>query len=281
MVRRSSTETFQRLARLPRLDHPPHRRPARPALARGRPARVRAGRDLQPRRDVVRGGLLDPAGADRRVHRRRASRGCSRRCARCVPEARFYQASSSEMFGKVLEVPQRETTPFYPRSPYGVAKAYGHFITVNYRESYDLFACSGILVQPRMFARATTSHGARERRSGGQDARRSRAASRQGAERSDLRARGLLEVWDGEDWTPVRAITATRRRAAIPITGWSRSKRAAGVVEATRTTACWTPTARRCGPTRSRRATASPFARSCRIRRCGPSSARRWPSSSG
>jgi GDPmannose 4,6-dehydratase len=62
-----------------------------------------------------------------------------------VPEARFYQASSSEMFGQVLEVPQRETTPFYPRSPYGVAKCYGHFITVNYRESYGLFAASGIL----------------------------------------------------------------------------------------------------------------------------------------
>ncbi|HEX2016854.1 MAG TPA: GDP-mannose 4,6-dehydratase [Solirubrobacteraceae bacterium] len=61
------------------------------------------------------------------------------------PEARFYQASSSEMFGKVLEVPQTESTPFYPRSPYGVAKAYGHFITVNYRESYDLHATSGIL----------------------------------------------------------------------------------------------------------------------------------------
>lgn len=58
---------------------------------------------------------------------------------------RFYQASSSEMFGKVLEVPQKETTPFYPRSPYGVAKVYGHFITVNYRESYGIFACSGIL----------------------------------------------------------------------------------------------------------------------------------------
>jgi len=58
---------------------------------------------------------------------------------------RFYQASSSEMFGKVHEVPQRETTPFYPRSPYGVAKVYGHWITINYRESYDLFACSGIL----------------------------------------------------------------------------------------------------------------------------------------
>ncbi|TMK97724.1 MAG: GDP-mannose 4,6-dehydratase [Actinobacteria bacterium] len=61
------------------------------------------------------------------------------------PEARFYQASSSEMFGKVREVPQSEVTPFYPRSPYGVAKAYGHFITVNYRESYDLHATSGIL----------------------------------------------------------------------------------------------------------------------------------------
>ncbi len=62
-----------------------------------------------------------------------------------APEARFYQASSSEMFGKVQEVPQSENTPFYPRSPYGVAKVYGHWITVNYRESYDLFACSGIL----------------------------------------------------------------------------------------------------------------------------------------
>src|SRR5919109_5017200 len=62
-----------------------------------------------------------------------------------TPDARFYQASSSEMFGKVREVPQNEATPFYPRSPYGVAKAYGHFITVNYRESYDLFAVSGIL----------------------------------------------------------------------------------------------------------------------------------------
>jgi GDPmannose 4,6-dehydratase len=61
------------------------------------------------------------------------------------PEARFYQASSSEMFGKVRETPQNEMTPFYPRSPYGVSKAFGHFITVNYRESYGLFACSGIL----------------------------------------------------------------------------------------------------------------------------------------
>jgi len=62
-----------------------------------------------------------------------------------LPSVRFYQASSSEMFGKVREVPQTEATPFYPRSPYGVAKAYGHFITVNYRESFGLFAASGIL----------------------------------------------------------------------------------------------------------------------------------------
>ena len=61
------------------------------------------------------------------------------------PGIRFYQASSSEMFGKVMEVPQRESTPFYPRSPYGVAKVYGHWITVNYRESYNIFGCSGIL----------------------------------------------------------------------------------------------------------------------------------------
>lgn len=61
------------------------------------------------------------------------------------PKIRFYQASSSEMFGKAVEVPQKETTPFYPRSPYGVAKVYGHWITVNYRESYDMFTVSGIL----------------------------------------------------------------------------------------------------------------------------------------
>src|SRR5574337_1754082 len=65
------------------------------------------------------------------------------------PSARFYQASSSEMFGKVQESPQSERTPFYPRSPYGVAKVYGHWITVNYRESYALFACSGIRSEER------------------------------------------------------------------------------------------------------------------------------------
>ncbi len=84
------------------------------------------------------------------------------------PKARFYQASSSEMFGKVLETPQKESTPFYPRSPYGVAKVYGHYITVNYRESYGMFACSGILFNhegPRrgleFVTRKITNHAAR------------------------------------------------------------------------------------------------------------------------
>src|ERR1043165_1029725 len=83
-----------------------------------------------------------------------------------LPEMRFYQASSSERFGKVMEVPQTEDTPFYPRSPYGVAKAYGHFITVNYRESFNLFAVSGILFNhesPRRgleFVTRKVTHGA-------------------------------------------------------------------------------------------------------------------------
>jgi GDPmannose 4,6-dehydratase len=102
------------------------------------------------------------------------------------PDIRFYQASSSEVFGKVVEVPQRETTPFHPRSPYGVAKAYAHWITVNYRESYDLFATSGILFNhgsPRRgleFVERKVSHGVarirlgldRELRLGNLDARR-------------------------------------------------------------------------------------------------------------
>jgi GDPmannose 4,6-dehydratase len=67
------------------------------------------------------------------------------------PDARFYQASTSEMFGKVQETPQKETTPFYPRSPYGVAKLYAHWITVNYRESFDIFGCSGILFNHESF----------------------------------------------------------------------------------------------------------------------------------
>jgi GDPmannose 4,6-dehydratase len=132
------------------------------------------------------------------------------------PEARFYQASSSEMFGKVLEVPQTETTPFYPRSPYGVAKAYGHFITVNYRESYDLHATSGILFNHECLSETTPLI---VRQLG-------IVSIKMPADLVPLRRKGqsvqsytpnnVVEVWDGEDWTYVRTITATRRRRTDP-----------------------------------------------------------------
>jgi GDPmannose 4,6-dehydratase len=133
-----------------------------------------------------------------------------------APDARLYQASSSEMFGKVLEVPQTERTPFYPRSPYGVAKAYGHFITVNYRESYDLFACSGILFNHECVA-STTPLMVREN---GVFSIRTPAdlvpLRRKGRSVQGFEPKGLLEIWAGDDWTPVKAITATRRRATDP-----------------------------------------------------------------
>ncbi len=132
------------------------------------------------------------------------------------PEARFYQASSSEMFGKVREVPQTEMTPFYPRSPYGVAKAYGHFITVNYRESYGLHATSGILFNHE----CVFSHVPLIVREGGVMAVRTPPdlvpLLRKGKSAQSFEPKGLLEVWDGEDFTPVRAITATRRRSRDP-----------------------------------------------------------------
>jgi GDPmannose 4,6-dehydratase len=132
------------------------------------------------------------------------------------PRGRFYQASSSEMFGKVLEVPQTEKTPFYPRSPYGVAKAYGHFITVNYRESYDLHATSGLLFNHECLFESTPLI-VREL---GLISIKTPADlvpfSRRGASVQSFTPRNVIEVWDGEDWTCVRAVTATRRRAGDP-----------------------------------------------------------------
>jgi len=132
------------------------------------------------------------------------------------PEARFYQASSSEMFGKVREVPQTELTPFYPRSPYGVAKAYGHFITVNYRESYGLHASSGILfnhecvsAQLPLIVRQNGVLGVRTPPD-------LVPLVRKGGSVQTFEPPGLLEVWDGEDFTPLLAITATRRRRTDP-----------------------------------------------------------------
>src|SRR5713226_1898028 len=119
------------------------------------------------------------------------------------PAARFYQASSSEMFGKVREIPQTEQTPFYPRSPYGVAKAYGHHITVNYRESYGLFAVSGILFNHEcLFSRAPLIV-----RENGIVSVKTPAdlvpLMRKGRSAQTFEPDRLLEVWDGDDWTTV------------------------------------------------------------------------------
>jgi GDPmannose 4,6-dehydratase len=129
------------------------------------------------------------------------------------PAIRFYQASSSEMFGKVVETPQRESTPFYPRSPYGVAKVYGHWATVNYRESYDLFACSGILFNHECVTAETPVF---IRRHGLIDLlpiedvvphrTAPDSASRYTTEPNPGEA---FEVWDMAGWTPVTCMTAT------------------------------------------------------------------------
>jgi GDPmannose 4,6-dehydratase len=132
------------------------------------------------------------------------------------PEARFYQASSSEMFGKVREVPQNELTPFYPRSPYGVAKAYGHFITVNYRESYRLQATSGILFNHECLSAQLPLIVRENGLLAVKTPRDLVPPSWQGSRVETFEPSGLLEVWDGNAFTPVQAITATRRRPAEP-----------------------------------------------------------------
>lgn len=144
MVRRSSTENFERIS------HIKHRLELHQAdlldqlsilrlIDEARPDEVYnlAAQSFVPTswKQPILTGDFDAIGVTRMLE---AIRQVDRKI-------RFYQASSSEMFGKVVEVPQTEKTPFYPRSPYGVAKVYGHFITVNYRESYNIFAVSGIL----------------------------------------------------------------------------------------------------------------------------------------
>ncbi len=130
------------------------------------------------------------------------------------PNIRFYQASSSEMFGKVQDVPQRETTPFYPRSPYGVAKVYGHWITVNYRESYDLFATSGILFNHESVPANTPIIVRRGNVLDVQQIGDVMHVREKGAnvQRFDLDG---LEVWDGERFVRVLGGTAYRHRPVV------------------------------------------------------------------
>src|SRR5216684_1319586 len=149
------------------------------------------------------------------------------------PEARFYQASSSEMFGKVREVPQTEQTPFYPRSPYGVAKVYGHHITVNYRESYGLQATSGILFNHEcLFSRASLIVN-----DAGTVSVKSPAdlmpLRRKGPSVQTFAPESLLCVWDGQDWTPITAITAIRRRTTDQDHRHLSVEARAGVVDVT------------------------------------------------
>jgi len=162
-----------------------------------------------------------------------------------APAARVYQASSSEMFGKVRETPQRETTPFHPRSPYGVAKVYGHHITVNYRESYGLFACSGILFNHECIA-ATTPLIVRDRAG---------VAVRTPPDLVSVRNKGAsvqtftpldLEVWDGTGWTRVHGITATRHRPRDPEHRLLSVEARAGVVTVTAHHALLDPARQEC-----------------------------------
>ncbi len=144
MVRRSSTESFERISHLDdRVTHVQADLLDQPSLVgaieEAQPSEIYnlAAQSFVPTswKQPVLTAEFTAVGVTRMLEAMR----------RVDPSIRFYQASSSEMFGKVREIPQTETTPFYPRSPYGVAKVYGHFITVNYRESFGLFAVSGIL----------------------------------------------------------------------------------------------------------------------------------------
>jgi GDPmannose 4,6-dehydratase len=149
------------------------------------------------------------------------------------PSIRFYQASSSEMFGKVVESPQTEKTPFHPRSPYGVAKVYGHWITVNYRESYDLYACSGICFNHESVEHQTPVI---VRRGNSVDVLpigelipvREKGANLQ---RFDLGAD--LEVWDGERFVRVSGATAYRHRPRVDNKAMRRVEARCGTVTLT------------------------------------------------
>jgi GDP-D-mannose dehydratase len=149
------------------------------------------------------------------------------------PSIRFYQASSSEMFGKVVETPQRETTPFYPRSPYGVAKAYGHWITVNYRESYGLYACSGICFNHESVPPETpliVRHGSIvDVVAIGELLHVREKGSR--VQRFDFSE--TLEVWDGERFVAVTGGTAYRHRPVVENKGVRRVEARCGTITLT------------------------------------------------
>ena len=149
------------------------------------------------------------------------------------PDIRFYQASSSEMFGKVREVPQNEQTPFYPRSPYGVAKTYGHYITVNYRESYGLQAVSGILFNHECVSARTPLIVRKDGAISIETPIDLAPVIRKGRSVQSFEPSNILEIWDGESWAEVRGITATRRRRLDPDHRLLSIEARGGIVEVT------------------------------------------------
>jgi len=126
-------------------------------------------------------------------------------------KTRFYQASTSELFGMVRETPQRETTPFYPRSPYGVAKLYAYWITVNYREAYGIYGCNGILFNHECITADTPLIVRTDQAVNVVTADELVALRRKGPDVQHFDLPGV-EVWDGVDWTAIRGVTATKRR---------------------------------------------------------------------
>ncbi|HEY1977476.1 MAG TPA: GDP-mannose 4,6-dehydratase [Candidatus Baltobacteraceae bacterium] len=149
------------------------------------------------------------------------------------PKIKFYQASSSEMFGKVVEVPQKETTPFYPRSPYGVAKVYGHWITVNYRESYGMFACSGMLFNHEsLVGQAPVII----RRNGEIDVlpiKEVVPVQPNGSVYQSFGPEPGLEVWDGERFVDVLGSTAYKHRPVVDNKGVRRIEARCGAASVT------------------------------------------------
>ena len=183
MIRRSSSFNTGRIDHLYQDPHESDRRlklcygdlADASSLQRVHHARGAAGRGLQPRRAVAREGLVRGPRVHGRRHRPGHARLLGRSASSACTTCRFYQASSSELYGKVVETPQNETTPFWPRSPYAAAKAYAFHITRNYRESYGMFAVNGILFNhesprrgetfvTRKISRAAAKHQARPAR---------------------------------------------------------------------------------------------------------------------
>ncbi len=149
------------------------------------------------------------------------------------PSIRFYQASSSEMFGKVIETPQRETTPFYPRSPYGVAKAYGHWITVNYRESYGLHACSGISFNHESVPPETPLIVRRGNIVDVVPIGNLLHVREKGSRVQRFDFSETLEVWDGERFVAVTGGTAYRHRPVVENKGVRRVEARCGTITLT------------------------------------------------